>query len=77
MFGIGSEELVVILFIFMLLFGGKKLPEISRSIGDSLKEIRKGLSDDEPSESKSKAVEPIVKKERDKVKPHFRYFKKG
>lgn len=43
---LGTPELVIILVIILLLFGGKKLPELSRSMGQSLKEIRKGFSDD-------------------------------
>lgn len=47
MFGIGIQELLIILVILLLLFGGKKLPELSRSIGESLREIRKGISGDD------------------------------
>lgn len=56
MFGLGVEELLVILVILLLLFGGKKLPELSRSIGQSLKELRKGMSDDPEPTKKSKRV---------------------
>jgi sec-independent protein translocase protein TatA len=55
MFG-KTEELLIVLVIILLLFGAKKLPELSRSIGESLKEIRKGFSEvDEkkPEEKKS------------------------
>ncbi len=49
-FGIGTPELLVILVIVLLLFGAKKLPELARSLGTSIKEIRtgvnEGLSDD-------------------------------
>jgi len=37
-------ELLIILAIVLLLFGGKKLPELSKSIGDSVRELRKGIS---------------------------------
>ncbi len=46
-FNLGTTELLIILVIILLLFGGKKLPELSRSIGESLKEIRKGVSDED------------------------------
>jgi sec-independent protein translocase protein TatA len=38
----GGQELLVILFIVLLLFGAKKLPELSRSLGKSLGEFKKG-----------------------------------
>lgn len=46
MFGIGVQELVIILLILVLLFGSKKLPELARGIGEAMKEVRKGMSDD-------------------------------
>jgi sec-independent protein translocase protein TatA len=39
--GIGTTEIVVIAFVLMVLFGGKKLPELARGMGDSIKEFRK------------------------------------
>ena len=45
MFGIGLQELLVVLAIILLLFGGKKIPELSRSLGSAIKELRKGFSD--------------------------------
>jgi len=44
------EELLVILVIILVLFGGKKLPELARSIGASVREVRKGFSGDGASE---------------------------
>ena len=42
---LGAPELLLILAIVLLLFGGKKLPELSRSLGTSMRELRKGISD--------------------------------
>lgn len=44
-FGIGTPELLVILVIVLLLFGAKKLPELARSLGTSIKEIRTGVNE--------------------------------
>ena len=41
----GGPELLVILFIILLLFGGKKLPGLARSLGKSLGEFKKGKED--------------------------------
>lgn len=41
-----APELIIILAIILLLFGGKKLPELSRSLGESMRELRKGVSGD-------------------------------
>jgi sec-independent protein translocase protein TatA len=45
----GMPELLIILAIVLLLFGGKKLPELSKSLGESMKELRKGISGDQAS----------------------------
>lgn len=43
---LGTADLVVILAIILLLFGGKKLPELTKSLGSSMRELRKGLNDE-------------------------------
>jgi sec-independent protein translocase protein TatA len=53
--GIGTPELVIILVIILLLFGGSKLPQLSRSIGSSIKELRKGIEDDSKGEEPKKS----------------------
>jgi sec-independent protein translocase protein TatA len=41
---LGAPELIIILVILLLLFGSKKLPELSKSLGESMHELRKGVS---------------------------------
>jgi len=43
--GLGTPELIVILVILLLLFGGSKLPQLAKSLGSSMKELRKGMQD--------------------------------
>lgn len=50
--GIGLPELVVILVIVLLLFGSKRLPELAKSLGQSVGEIRKGVEGHESSSTK-------------------------
>jgi TatA/E family protein of Tat protein translocase len=54
MFGIGLQELLVILVIVIVLFGGKKIPELSKGIGEAIRELRKGLTMDIDEDSKAK-----------------------
>ena len=39
--GIGTTEIVVFAVMLLVLFGGKKLPELARGMGESIKELRK------------------------------------
>ena len=42
--GIGGPELLLIMFIVLLLFGGQKLPELARGLGKSIREFKKAAS---------------------------------
>ena len=54
---LGAPELILILLIVLLLFGGKKLPELSRSLGNSMRELRKGLDDSSHEKSEKQREE--------------------
>lgn len=62
MFGsFGVPEILLILFIILLLFGAKRLPEIAKGLGKSIKEFKKGMKD----------IEEDVKKENDSEKKNL------
>jgi sec-independent protein translocase protein TatA len=42
----GGPELIVILAVLVLLVGAKKLPELARGVGQSVRELKKGLDDE-------------------------------
>ena len=44
----GGGEWVLILLVLLLLFGGTKLPQLARGLGQSMKEFKKAAKDDEP-----------------------------
>jgi sec-independent protein translocase protein TatA len=45
MFGLGYQELLIILVIVLILFGANRLPELARSLGSSMKEFKKGVNE--------------------------------
>ena len=50
---LGAPELIIILAIVLLLFGGSKLPQLSRSLGTSMRELRSGLNGDKHEKSET------------------------
>ena len=61
---LGLPELIIILIIVLVLFGGSRLPKLSRSIGQSFKELRDGFTSKEPSPKEKKTED---KKDENKV----------
>jgi len=56
MFGGKTEDLLTVLLIALLLFGAKKLPELSKAVGQSVKEVRKGFADHDNSEQRKETT---------------------
>ena len=42
---LGMGELLIIMFVVLLLFGGKKIPEIAKNLGKGISEFKKGVND--------------------------------
>ena len=62
MFGLGYQELLIILVIVLILFGANRLPELARSLGSSVKEFKKGVNEAQKDETTAAAA----KKEEEK-----------
>lgn len=57
--GLGTSELVIIMFIVLLLFGGRKLPELARAMGVAMKEFR-DATEYEPQRSHVKSKKDTI-----------------
>ncbi|MCX6956580.1 MAG: twin-arginine translocase TatA/TatE family subunit [Verrucomicrobia bacterium] len=67
MMGLGPRELVIILVILLVLFGGTKLPQLAKGLGQSMKEFKKASKDEEPEAKPAPAPEA---KKPEPVKTH-------
>ncbi len=45
MFGLGAQELLLILLVILLLFGAKRIPEIARGLGKGMSEFKKAMNE--------------------------------
>ncbi len=53
---IGVPELLIIGVIVLVLFGGKKIPEMMSGLGKGMKEFKKSMKDDDTTETDSKKI---------------------
>ena len=59
----GGFELVLILAVVLLLFGGKKIPELAKGLGQGIKNFKKSVKDDEPEVVSTDEVKKVDEKE--------------
>ena len=58
---IGPWQVVLVAVVILLLFGGKKIPELMKGLGSGIKEFKKGVKDEESEEN------PLTKKKSSKL----------
>lgn len=44
---LGATEIIIIALVLILLFGGKKIPELMRGLGDGIRQFKKGMNEEE------------------------------
>ena len=62
MFELGPEKLLMLLLICLVIFGGKRIPEIGGAIGKGIREFKRGVSD--IGESVNRPMTDVVSSER-------------
>jgi sec-independent protein translocase protein TatA len=66
-FGLGGQEILIILFVVLLLFGAKKIPELARGLGKGIREFKDASSEIKREiESSASSVEVDDAKQLDK-----------
>lgn len=62
----GPQELLVILLIVLVIFGGKKIPELMGGLGKGVRSFKKGINEGEELAEEAKKLEEDKEKEEDK-----------
>ena len=66
MFGLGTQELLIILVLVMIIFGAGKLPQVGSALGKGLRNFKKGVNDAEEEEEIEEAKVEKIEKQDDK-----------
>lgn len=74
----GGWELFAIILVIVLLFGGKKIPELAKGLGKGIKDFKKAVNeDDEPKEVASKESKELEDKAKESAKTAVEDSKKA
>jgi sec-independent protein translocase protein TatA len=69
-YGLGATELIIVLVILLILFGGSRLPSLAKGLGESIRSFKQGVSE-EPEEKEEKkgntSEEPEKRKDNSKA----------
>ena len=66
MFGLGTQELLIILVLVMIIFGAGKLPQVGGALGKGLRNFKKGMNDADDDSIEEAKVEEISDKKDEK-----------
>jgi sec-independent protein translocase protein TatA len=67
MFGLGYQELLIILVIVLILFGAQRLPDLAKSLGSSVKEFKKGVAEINKDDAPTATATTVNKEEEKKA----------
>jgi sec-independent protein translocase protein TatA len=63
LFGLGMQEIIVIALIVLLLFGGKKIPELMKGLGKGVKSFKDGIKEVDDEVKEIKEVKEMTEEE--------------
>jgi sec-independent protein translocase protein TatA len=72
----GMGEMVIILVIVLVLFGANRLPQLAKGMGESIRNFKSGMSEDEAEEEKPRGKDK-AKDEDEEEKPSVKYKAKS
>ena len=55
----GPQEIIIILVIVLLLFGGRKIPELMKGLGKGMREFKKATNEDDDDQNEKKDTEKV------------------
>lgn len=65
---IGTTEIIIIALVVLLIFGGKKVPELMKGVGKGLKSFKEGMTEPTEAEMKRRVEEEIQRRANEKQK---------